>query len=104
MKAEEAWQELRMARAVVRGWQITLLKACDWTPVGEQGIGGWLTGQDLIDAGEPCRWSRGVVGEEPWDEEEAVDFAERALIDELNAASAARSRIAVVEPESEATT
>lgn len=73
---------LMVARATVLGLEVALLKACGWSPVGAWG----QTGQQLIDAGEVCRWSpppgvRDSSPDEPWEHDEAVWACERALVE-----------------------
>lgn len=80
---EDAFRRLQLQRATVRGSEVVFLKACGWEPVS--GVEG-MTGQDVIDQGEQPLWRRGVKGEETWEHDEAVAFAEAAYIDAQNAA------------------
>lgn len=85
--SDEAYRRLMLQQATVRGSEIVFLKARGWTPCGEDGIGGRMSGQEVIDQGELPTWRRGVVGEESWEHDEAVAFAVRTYMDEQNEAN-----------------
>lgn len=79
----EAWEKLKMARVVVRCWEVSFLKARGWLAVLADGT----DGQPALENGdhEFVMWSRSVRGEEPWAWDEAVGFAVDAFIEEMNA-------------------